>query len=287
VSVAIHHAAYRTIDPPTRAGAVLHRFDPGVLLFFVISGFLLYRPFVARLHAGRGAVDLGRYALRRAIRIFPPYWLALTVSVYALGVVALPTLGSALAHYTLMHHYFVQYFFDQGLDQSWTLSIELTFYAALPLYAAGVAMFARAAGVAAAEAAGLALVIAIGMACQIATQLHATVPVWVRVLPINRRSSRWGWRSRSRACTTCPRGSSGSDVAPACSPRSPRSASRERWRSSVAPCRSRGRPDNGSGASSWAGSSRSSWSRSPSSGRRTSASCGGSSAIRSSPGWDR
>jgi peptidoglycan/LPS O-acetylase OafA/YrhL len=184
-SVAVYHAAFRTIDPLTPAGAVLHRLDLGVLLFFVISGFLLYQPFVARLHAGRGSPDLRRYALRRAIRIYPPYWLALTVTTYALGLVVLPSIGSVLTHYTLTHHYYPEYFFGQGLDQSWTLSIEISFYAALPLYAAAVAGLARATGVTVAEIVGLAAVIVVGMACQSATQYHATLPVWVRVLPIN------------------------------------------------------------------------------------------------------
>ncbi|HVA86978.1 MAG TPA: acyltransferase family protein [Candidatus Saccharimonadales bacterium] len=43
----------------------------GVLLFFVLSGYLLYRPFV------RGSVDLRRYAIHRASRILPAYVVAL------------------------------------------------------------------------------------------------------------------------------------------------------------------------------------------------------------------
>src|SRR5205823_2196700 len=37
--------------------------DAGVFIFFVLSGYLLYRPFV------RGEVDLASYALKRAARI--------------------------------------------------------------------------------------------------------------------------------------------------------------------------------------------------------------------------
>ena len=47
----------------------------GPLLFFAISGFLLYRPWIA----SRDAPHTGRYFRRRALRILPAYWFALTV----------------------------------------------------------------------------------------------------------------------------------------------------------------------------------------------------------------
>src|SRR3954454_4417818 len=53
----------------------------GVQLFFVLSGFLLFRPFVAAALDGAGRVpSLTRYAIRRAARILPGYWLALGAS---------------------------------------------------------------------------------------------------------------------------------------------------------------------------------------------------------------
>ena len=52
----------------------------GVTVFFVISGFLLYRPFVRRAaRRGEPAPDTRAYAWRRFLRIVPAYWLALTV----------------------------------------------------------------------------------------------------------------------------------------------------------------------------------------------------------------
>src|SRR4051794_41795500 len=53
--------------------------DAGVALFFVLSGFLLYRPFVAARLDGRPAPSAGRYLRRRLLRILPPFWLALLV----------------------------------------------------------------------------------------------------------------------------------------------------------------------------------------------------------------
>src|SRR3954452_4146436 len=48
-----------------------------VLLFFVLSGFLLALPWVAAARGEREAPKLGRYIARRAARIVPAYWLVL------------------------------------------------------------------------------------------------------------------------------------------------------------------------------------------------------------------
>ncbi len=59
---------------------IVRHFWLGVTLFFVLSGFLLYRPFVhATLH-GSEPVDLRRYFRARALRIVPGYWAALTIT---------------------------------------------------------------------------------------------------------------------------------------------------------------------------------------------------------------
>src|SRR5688572_21954674 len=49
----------------------------GVSMFFVLSGFLLARPFWTALDEGRPMPSLKVYALRRAARIFPGYWFIL------------------------------------------------------------------------------------------------------------------------------------------------------------------------------------------------------------------
>ena len=81
-------------NPHSVLSPYAQRLDVGVAIFFLISGLLLYRPFVA------GAVSRpcrrrpsGPYAWRRFLRIAPAYWLALTVtalwvgtSAYELGV---------------------------------------------------------------------------------------------------------------------------------------------------------------------------------------------------------
>jgi peptidoglycan/LPS O-acetylase OafA/YrhL len=108
----------------------------GVQLFFVLSGFLIFRPFVAAAldGAARGP-RLGRYALRRAARILPGYWLALAVSFLLLRHLDHPMqVDPALLPVFLV---FAQNHFEETIKHldppMWTLAIEVSFYATLPL----------------------------------------------------------------------------------------------------------------------------------------------------------
>lgn len=51
----------------------------GVYVFFGLSGYLLFWPFVCQYLDKGKAVDLTRYALNRVVRILPLYWFAVTV----------------------------------------------------------------------------------------------------------------------------------------------------------------------------------------------------------------
>jgi peptidoglycan/LPS O-acetylase OafA/YrhL len=56
-------------------GPWLWQLNVGVTVFFVISGFLLYRPFAAA-RRGAGPRRMGDYARNRALRILPAYWVS-------------------------------------------------------------------------------------------------------------------------------------------------------------------------------------------------------------------
>src|SRR3954451_5306241 len=66
-------------------GPYAQRLDVGVTGFFLISGFLLYRPFVLARQGGDALPAVGAYAWRRGLRIAPAYWVALTVSALLLS----------------------------------------------------------------------------------------------------------------------------------------------------------------------------------------------------------
>src|SRR5687767_14314678 len=67
-------------DPGSAVQPYAARLGVGVAIFFVISGFLLYRPFLHSQVTGNPRPRLLSYGLGRFLRIFPPYWVALTVT---------------------------------------------------------------------------------------------------------------------------------------------------------------------------------------------------------------
>ena len=120
----------------------------GVTIFFLVSGFLLYRPFIAARAGGADRPEVDEYAKRRFLRIFPAYWLVLTVLTVLpgfTGVVGsnplpqyglfftLPVLGGPVCYG----------FTDCGLAQTWSLVVELSFYLVLPLYALAMLRLTR------------------------------------------------------------------------------------------------------------------------------------------------
>jgi len=123
-------------------GPYLARADVGVSIFFLLSGFLLYRPFVAARLAGRSSQGLGGYARRRALRILPAYWVAITVVAFVLHAPRFLSGHNIVAHYLLLHIYDTHHIAGGGFEitggpvqQSWSLATELSFYVFLPIWA--------------------------------------------------------------------------------------------------------------------------------------------------------
>jgi peptidoglycan/LPS O-acetylase OafA/YrhL len=116
-----------------RYGAYLARLDIGVTVFFVVSGFLLYRPFAAAHLDGTPWLRWRDFWWRRALRIFPAYWLALTVLIVGFG---LHVSGGRdiVTYYGLLQIYDTHRFLG-AIPQAWTLCIEVSFYVFLPAYA--------------------------------------------------------------------------------------------------------------------------------------------------------
>ncbi len=129
-------------------GRALAHLNIGVTIFFLISGFLLYRPFIAHRSGGAETPRIRDYAKRRFLRIYPAYWVALSVLVIIPGLTGVVD-GAWLPMYALVHRLngdggCVEAIFDCGLAHTWSLVVEVTFYAALPLYAMTAARVTRA-----------------------------------------------------------------------------------------------------------------------------------------------
>jgi len=138
------HAAYTT-GKYTHGywGLVGARMEIGVPIFFVLSGFLLFRPWVKSAATGGPPPSLGRYARHRVRRIMPAY--VVTV-LFAYVLYHFRTAGPNPGHswlglarnLTLTQIYCDGYlgkYLHQGLTQMWSLAVEASFYVVLPLLA--------------------------------------------------------------------------------------------------------------------------------------------------------
>ncbi|KUI43161.1 acyltransferase [Mycobacterium sp. IS-1590] len=142
--VMLTHAAYTTGKyPQGYVGLVYSRAEIGVPIFFVLSGFLLFSPWVKACAEGRPGPSVRRYAWRRVLRIMPAYVVTVLV---AYLVYHFRTAGPNPGHtweglfrnLTLTQIYTDSYlysFLHQGLTQMWSLAVEVAFYAVLPLLA--------------------------------------------------------------------------------------------------------------------------------------------------------
>jgi peptidoglycan/LPS O-acetylase OafA/YrhL len=152
LSILVLHAAIigGAVRPGADLSTVVARLDIGVPIFFVISGFLLYRPFVAARVAERPPPAVRAYAWRRFLRIVPGYWVALTVIALVLGLSDVFTARGIAAYYGFLQLYSSDTAAG-GITQAWTLCVEVTFYIALPLLALAVRRLARGRGGVAAD----------------------------------------------------------------------------------------------------------------------------------------
>ncbi|BBY05140.1 acyltransferase family protein [Mycobacterium noviomagense] len=124
-------------------GLICSRMEMGVPIFFVLSGFLLFGPWVKSLATGGPPPSVSRYAWHRVRRIMPAY----IVTVLAAYLVyhfrtARPNPGHTwmglFRNLTLTQIYTKNYlgaYLHQGLTQMWSLAVEVAFYVVLPLLA--------------------------------------------------------------------------------------------------------------------------------------------------------
>ncbi|HEU5347236.1 MAG TPA: acyltransferase, partial [Ktedonobacterales bacterium] len=112
----------------------------GVHLFFVLSGFLLFLPYVRAMLDGEKLPSARRFYRRRALRILPAYWACLAILValkFFVGQVPFSP-GDVVAHIVLVHDSFPQFNRDYN-GPFWTMAVEAQFYLLMPLMALLVA----------------------------------------------------------------------------------------------------------------------------------------------------
>jgi peptidoglycan/LPS O-acetylase OafA/YrhL len=147
----------------------------GVFLFFALTGYLLFLPFARRASGDSRPIDLRRYALNRAVRVLPLYYVVLVVLLLVNEHGGTPTQWWRFATFS-------QSFFANTVSTvdgpMWSLVVEIEFYALLPLIAWGIARVARQSRLAAAG-----FVVALGLA--------SAAVWWVKVGSVGGSDLRW------------------------------------------------------------------------------------------------
>jgi peptidoglycan/LPS O-acetylase OafA/YrhL len=109
----------------------------GVFLFFVLSSFLLTYQFIARGKIAFTVINLGVYFERRFFRIYPLYFLYLTMGLVSTYVIALFVAGKpigipfALSLSEYVDHLLMIY----GKEVTWSIPVEFKYYFLLPVIA--------------------------------------------------------------------------------------------------------------------------------------------------------
>lgn len=156
LSVMLGHFNLHLVPPeivPPLARHVLNVAGQGLTLFFVLSGFLLFGPFLSAAAHGR-PFDISRYFANRFLRIYPGYLVIFLIVACGLGLAytapisaanggvegvgetvgrmtdAGPIIANALLVQTLL-----PWTIKTGLGVSWSLTAEICFYLVLPVLA--------------------------------------------------------------------------------------------------------------------------------------------------------
>ena len=122
-----------TVAHANSSGAYINRLNVGVAIFFVLSGFLIFRPFVHSLIHSSALPAVRQYYLKRAARILPGYWFALFI-LAGLDALRIVNTSGFLRNVFLVHPFTKNNVFT-GIGQAWTLSVEMSFYIVVPLLA--------------------------------------------------------------------------------------------------------------------------------------------------------
>jgi peptidoglycan/LPS O-acetylase OafA/YrhL len=179
------HLVPNELVPPALQKA-LNVAGQGLTLFFVLSGFLLFGPFLRA--AARGApFNVSQYFLNRLLRIYPGHVVIFAIAALALGLAytkavsagdagvegTAGTIGrmtdpGAIAANFLLVHTLTPWTIKTGLGVSWSLTAEICFYLVLPLLAASAVRLSRRFGLNSSAVIVSLGMVAVGLICRIA-----------------------------------------------------------------------------------------------------------------------
>jgi peptidoglycan/LPS O-acetylase OafA/YrhL len=195
LSVMIGHFNLHLV-PGDLLPSILHRLlnaaGQGLTLFFVLSGFLLFGPFLTA--AARGTpFNVSQYFTNRILRIYPAYVVIFAIVAFGLGlaythpapisdagvegtagILGRITDPGIIATNLLLAHTLTPWTIKTGLGVSWSLTTEVCFYLVLPPLAFGAVHLSRRFGLQRATILVSFAMIVIGLVCRAAgaAQVH-------------------------------------------------------------------------------------------------------------------
>jgi len=111
-----------------------------VILFFALTGYLLFLPFGRRYFAGGDRIDIGRYATNRALRILPLY-------LASIALLLVLREGGGTFEQWWKYGLLSQNFFSDTVGEVngplWSIAVEMHFYLLLPFFAFALAWASR------------------------------------------------------------------------------------------------------------------------------------------------
>lgn len=134
LAVFFHHVGFwssATFD--SSLGGYLARLDIGVPVFFMLSGFLMFRPVAVSVIDSTPLRPASEHLWRRGLRIYPAFWVALAVIVL-LTSETFGSAGGAITTVLLVHIHWPNHVIGP-MPQAWSLATEIAFYAFLPILA--------------------------------------------------------------------------------------------------------------------------------------------------------
>lgn len=146
--VVVHHAVQRLSAqaPPDALQGIYKLFlvtaPAGVSIFFVLSGALLSYPFWNNYLGKKELPSVKEYAVRRAARIIPGFYVVLAAS-FVLEQLILPQIPADFERYfaaaTFLSGFYYMTLFITPIDGPlWTISFEVFSYLLLPLFMIGL-----------------------------------------------------------------------------------------------------------------------------------------------------
>lgn len=105
--------------------------------FFVLSGLLLYRPFARAIIANTPRPPARPFILGRALRLLPAFYLLTVVVLLTLDLSAVDGPWEVAKPFLLLHYWLTPDLAQwwPGMEHTWTVPVEMSYYVVLPVLA--------------------------------------------------------------------------------------------------------------------------------------------------------